>query len=760
MPISDRTNGLFQPSLLCILCCFILSLTTWSGFGQATYLDNFNTVSYGNNNGNTNFGSNWTENGETTSPTGGRILINSNQLRFRNMDGVTIQRSLDLSAATSATLTLSYNRTSGNESIRVQLWNGGGWNNVATLVGSGTINYNLTAAEMSPTSAIRFITASGGWGNTETVFVDNVQFAAVVGAAVSIDDISVDEDAGTATFTATHVGANTAGAFSVNFQTNDGTATAGIDYTAIPAGVMNFNGTVGDTEQIVVTLLDDFIFEGDETFTIQMTGTSDPTVTITDLGNGTILDNESNPNAPRPYEERYKLNLKGDFIMRGNTNLQCVSSCPGTPQSNNPSVVMGYADVDADATTINSSYSTITIPAGATVQWAGLYWGGMYNSTNGGITNPPPSVNIDQVKLQEPGAGAYSVINAEVRNIETGTFSGWNSFMSYADITSVVQAGGSGNYYVADIALAIGSSFTGPYGGWNMVVVYDDPSLTTKNISVWDGFDFFGFGANDSFTVTGLLTPASGAFQTHAGYFGFDGEASSTGDFVSINGTALANGLNPANNTLNGTISEFGVDVGGRNPNFGYSWGIDIDVFDASGLVPNSATTANITLGSSSEGIWGGVFVISNEIAFPVVSSKIFTPAVSFVGEETRVSLQVENPAQGVLLTNFSITDHLPSGMRIADTPDTASSCGGTLTAVPGSGSFTASGINFPAGTSCTFSFDIVVDDFGVYTNTLHPDDITNNENIPLGGESSGILTVKVKTVITNRKITYRVNKN
>ena len=28
-----------------------------------------------------------------------------------------------------------------------------------------------------------------------------------------------------------------------------------------------------------------------------------------------------------------------------------------------------------------------TFPAGSTVAWAGLYWGGMYNSSNAGITN-------------------------------------------------------------------------------------------------------------------------------------------------------------------------------------------------------------------------------------------------------------------------------------------------------------------------------------------------------------------------------------
>ena len=251
------------------------------------------------------------------------------------------------------------------------------------------------------------------------------------------------------------------------------------------------------------------------------------------------------------------------------------------------------------------------------MEWAGLFWGGLYNSSNGGITNPPGTLNVDQVKFMEPGSGSYTTINAAIRNIETTSFSGWNSFMAHADVTSLVQSGGNGNYYVADIALATGSSFTGSYGGWSMIIVYNDPSESTRNVSIWDGFDFFGFGANTNFTVTGLLTPAAGVFETHAGYYGMDGESSSSGDYVSINGTALSNGLNPSNNTLNGTISEYGIDVGNRNPNFGYSWGTDIDVFDATGLVPNGATNASITLGSSSEGIWGGVFAISNEIAFP-----------------------------------------------------------------------------------------------------------------------------------------------
>jgi hypothetical protein len=218
--------------------------------------------------------------------------------------------------------------------------------------------------------------------------------------------------------------------------------------------------------------------------------------------------------------------------------------------------------------------------------------------------------------------------------------------------------------------------------------------------------------------------------------------------------------LNPGNNTLNGTITEYGVDVGGRNPNYGYSWGVDIDMFDATGFVSNGATSLDVELGSSSEGVWGGVFAVSNEIAFPAVSSKSFLPTTIFDGDESRVTIVVENPSRGVDLNDFSLSDNFPAGMVISPTPDATSSSGGTITAIPGADNFMVSGLNVLAGTSCSFSFDVVTYGIGVFENIVYPYDTSNDQNIPFEGESSGTLTVKVRTVITNRRITYRVRKN
>jgi hypothetical protein len=78
----------------------------------------------------------------------------------------------------------------------------------------------------------------------------------------------------------------------VNYSTADGTATAGEDYTAT-SGTLTFSP--GETTNTVfVQIIDDLIYEGDETFSLNL---SDPTnATISDdQGIGTILNDDLPP---------------------------------------------------------------------------------------------------------------------------------------------------------------------------------------------------------------------------------------------------------------------------------------------------------------------------------------------------------------------------------------------------------------------------------------------------------------------------------
>ncbi len=164
-----------------LVITFMMLLFSFAIYAQETYRDDFNTVSYGNNNGTSGFTGNWVETNETTNPNSGRIRINSNQLRFRNLDDRSISRSLNIFGAKSAILTFDYDATArAGERLLAQLWNAttSSWETVATINTNttGSISYTLTTDQISATSSIQFISNSGGWSNGDTIFIDNVQF--------------------------------------------------------------------------------------------------------------------------------------------------------------------------------------------------------------------------------------------------------------------------------------------------------------------------------------------------------------------------------------------------------------------------------------------------------------------------------------------------------------------------------------------------------------------------------------------------------
>ena len=106
--------------------------------------------------------------------------------------------------------------------------------------------------------------------------------------SLSIDDVSVDEAAGSAVFTVTRAG-DTAPIILVDFTSVDDTATAGSDYTLV-IGQLTFLS--GETSQIItVPILEDTLNEGDETFTVTLSNAFNATL-ADDTGIGTITDND------------------------------------------------------------------------------------------------------------------------------------------------------------------------------------------------------------------------------------------------------------------------------------------------------------------------------------------------------------------------------------------------------------------------------------------------------------------------------------
>ncbi len=121
------------------------------------------------------------------------------------------------------------------------------------------------------------------------------------------------------------------------------------------------------------------------------------------------------------------------------------------------------------------------------------------------------------------------------------------------------------------------------------------------------------------------------------------------------------------------------------------------------------------------------------------------------------MTIVLENPSTGVDLTNLTLTDDLPIGMVVAASPNGTSSCGGIINAIPGASLFSVSSLSLNAGDSCVFTFDVLATALGDLDNVFTSNDIANDQGIPLSATVVGTLNVFARTVITNRKITYRV---
>jgi hypothetical protein len=78
----------------------------------------------------------------------------------------------------------------------------------------------------------------------------------------------------------------------VNYSTSDGTAISGIDYTNASGPLTLPPGTI--TETVYVSTIDDSIYEGAESFYVNLTNPVNATI-VDNQGFGTIIDNEPLP---------------------------------------------------------------------------------------------------------------------------------------------------------------------------------------------------------------------------------------------------------------------------------------------------------------------------------------------------------------------------------------------------------------------------------------------------------------------------------
>ncbi len=255
--------------------------------------------------------------------------------------------------------------------------------------------------------------------------------------ALSVNDITLAENAGTATFTATLSRASSA-PVSVDYATADGTAVAGSDYLATSGGLTFSPGQT--SRPVNVRILDDKIAEGTETFSLSLSNAINATLADAS-GTARIIDNE--PSAQ-------KLNFV--VVLTDDQRFDTLWAMPTVEN-------LASQGVRFD----NAFISTPVCSASR----ASLLSGGFYSHDTGVLKNhdsgdPTPPYNGEVEKFKDSDTLALALQRAGYRTLFSGKYMngyyriapyippGWTRFV--ADIS-----GGSTNW-LTGYKFAIGSS--------------------------------------------------------------------------------------------------------------------------------------------------------------------------------------------------------------------------------------------------------------------------------------------------------------
>ena len=149
---------------------------------------------------------------------------------------------------------------------------------------TGTISNKVDANNQA-------VTFTGGGASAQAIgTIEDNDFA-----TLAINDMSVAESAGTATFTVTLTG-TVQNDFTVNYTSADNSAQSPSDFTAIGTTALTFGGLNNNVQTFTVDIIENIIAEAEETYNINLTGlntNSQTGVSIFDAqGLGTITDND------------------------------------------------------------------------------------------------------------------------------------------------------------------------------------------------------------------------------------------------------------------------------------------------------------------------------------------------------------------------------------------------------------------------------------------------------------------------------------
>ena len=354
------------------------------------------------------------------------------------------------------------------------------------------------------------------------------------------------------------------------------------------------------------------------------------------------------------------IKVRGDVVLIGNSIIAGEGATYALPYSgtdNNNGTRGIYINVESggDPSIFSSSSANLNIDNTCKeILYAGLYWSSVYplevaNNSGKPFEGTPRLEDWNQIKFRLPTGGFIDLEadnNADPAGEEDDIiFDGFeyngpgveNSFkdspiICYKNVTNLLRGLGEadGKYTVANLRATRGSRNGGCSAGWTLVVIYESPLLSSKQISLFDGYAGIGGSTVLEIPVSGFQTlPDPLPVRANIGVAALEGDFGIKRDSYEFkansnpNFTTLSDAINKGNNFFNSTITSNGVHVLNRNPASTNTLGLDINTIDlpnpSNSVLPNDETAGDLRLTTNGDGY--GVFLthFSVEIIAPEI---------------------------------------------------------------------------------------------------------------------------------------------
>ncbi len=352
--------------------------------------------------------------------------------------------------------------------------------------------------------------------------------------------------------------------------------------------------------------------------------------------------------------------LGGAVPARADTAIALTQSFNGAVNFTGTQVTLRTQSNNGNACAVASSTTnrtaTLTLPSGATVLSAQLYWAGSGSADNT-VTFQGKSV-------------------AATRKYSSSTVgNGMNYFGGAADVTDTVKAKGSGTYSFSGLTVSTGNPWCASQavlGGFSLLVVYSHPNEAERVLNLYEGFRYL---QNSEFTLTATNfrwpTPWLPIREkARVGHITWEGDSTllASGENLLFNGNELTDDMNQSGNQFN-SKSNINRDS--------YSYGIDFDAYDTEVVqwifyAPTVTTTYRT----------GQDLVILNAEVLLVPTLPVSDLSLSMtrggslqVGQTASYALTVKNNGPYTEAGPITVTDTLPAGMSYASSSGSGWTC-------------------------------------------------------------------------------------